>query len=349
MLSPLEKARLKQYLLVANSLAVVSAIGEYLVRFDTTDPQALLPLFARSFVIATLIALSLAIFDFLLRPIFQQRTFGFLVLTRSLAYTLIVVFWLTVVNGSWQVIVSNVSFIKGVENYVTDPSFPINLISIFVFLSIALTVFQINSLHRKGELLSFIMGRYHRPQEVNRTFLFLDLKNSTGIAEKLGHYQFGLFLKDFYADVTMAIWATKAEIYQYVGDEVILAWPIDSKGSNQVIRCLELIHQTIEEKQQTYLRKYSYIPEFRAAAHGGRVLVTWVGEIKKDIVYVGDVLNTTARILEDCKRLNFDFLLSEQVAEQLNGSLLEFREETIPRGKEKSIKLYSLTEKNHEN
>ena len=328
-------------------------LGEYLVRVNTTDPQALLPLLARSFVVATTIALSLAIFDFMLRPVFQQRTFGFLVLTRSLVYTVIVVFWLTVVNGSWQIIASNVSFFKGVENYVTDPSFPINLISVFVILSIVITLLQINSLHRKGELLSFIMGRYHQPQEVSRTFLFLDLKNSTSIAEKLGHHQFGLFLKDFFADVTMAIWVTKAEIYQYVGDEVILAWPGNTSNGQgngrKVVECLELISETITSKQGTYLKKYSYVPDFRAAAHGGTVLVTWVGEIKKDIVYVGDVLNTTARILEDCKRLGCDFLLSEQVARHLDSATLEFKEETVPRGKEKSIKVYSLLEKNQEN
>ena len=94
-----------------------------------------------------------------------------------------------------------------------------------------------------------------------------------------------------------------------------------------------------------YLRKYGVFPEFKAGLHGGKVMVTWVGELKKEIVYIGDVLNTTARIQEDCKRLAKDFLISEELLqriERLDNITASFVETTIPRGKERPITLYSL-------
>ena len=57
------------------------------------------------------------------------------------------------------------------------------------------------------------------------------------------------------------------------------------------------------------------------------------------------MVNTTARIQEDCKRLEKDFLISEDVLKQLKGLgdiRAEFVEETAPRGKEKKVRLYSL-------
>jgi len=103
--------------------------------------------------------------------------------------------------------------------------------------------------------------------------------------------------------------------------------------------------EIIQSVKQKYISKYGVYPEFKAGLHGGKVIVTWVGVLKKEIVYVGDVVNTTARIQEDCKRLAKDFLISEDLLNRISGLdnvRASFVEETIPRGKEESIKLYSL-------
>jgi len=93
------------------------------------------------------------------------------------------------------------------------------------------------------------------------------------------------------------------------------------------------------------MRKYGVYPEFKAGMYGGKVVVTWVGELKKEIVYVGDVLNTTSRIQESCKSLGKDFLISDELLKRINQLRkikASFVEETILRGKESQIKLYSL-------
>ena len=73
--------------------------------------------------------------------------------------------------------------------------------------------------------------------------------------------------------------------------------------------------------------------------------MTWVGEIKKEILFIGDVLNTTSRIQEACKRLSKDFLISEELIknfQNIDDFTASFEEETTPRGKDKKVRLYSV-------
>ena len=52
--------------------------------------------------------------------------------------------------------------------------------------------------------------------------MFLDMRSSTTIAEKLGHERFYALLNELFHEISQPVLQTKAEIYQYVGDEVVL-------------------------------------------------------------------------------------------------------------------------------
>ncbi len=201
-------------------------------------------------------------------------------------------------------------------------------------------------LHSRGTLLNFVLDRDDQPREVERIFIFIDLKSSTSIAEKLGHLKFGLFLKDYYADISGAILRTKAEVYQYVGDEIILSWPMN-RGIKD-LRCLRsffIMRDIIESLKEKYLEKYAVYPQFKAGIHGGKMVVTWVGEVKKQIVYIGDILNTASRITDECKRVEKDFLISGELLNRfpdLDPLKATFIEELTPRGKSNKIGLYFL-------
>jgi adenylate cyclase len=327
-------------------VGVLFATVEYLIKLGSNDPQDFWPLILRTMVFVAFMSTSIGVFEIAMKHHFNQRSFLYLVFLKAFSYTLMLSFWLFIINGFWEMTTNQLTFWGGVHHYLNDPMYFINMISIFVVLLIFSSLVQINSLHRKGELFNFVTGRYHQPVEVDRIFAFVDLKGSTSIAEKLGHYQFGLFLKDYYSDLTEPIRNTKAEIYQYVGDEVILTWPpaLGTKNNNAV-RCIIEMQKVIEARRDYYTKQYGYIPQFRTGMHLGRVLITWVGELKKEILYIGDVMNTTARIQEDCKRLKQDFLVSEEIVDGLNSFSevkIDFQEQTVPRGKEKAVRLYSV-------
>ena len=327
-------------------MGAVFACAEYFMQLNTDYPQDFVPLIVRGLLIGALISGSIAIFNLSFENHFNQKTFLYLVLVKSILYTGSITFWLVLVNGVWFAINGGIPVSEELILYLNDVMYLINLSSIFIVMIGVVGIGQINSLHRKGELMNFILGRYHKPREVERIFCFIDLKDSTTIAEKLGHFGFASFLKDYYSDITEALRKTNAQIYQYVGDEIVLSWSF-KRGleDNNIINCFFIMKKIINNVKQKYITKYGVYPEFKAGLHGGHVIVTWVGELKKEIVYIGDVLNTTARIQEDCKRLSKDFLISEDLLNRISG--LEtiratFVEETTPRGKEERIKLYSL-------
>ena len=56
--------------------------------------------------------------------------------------------------------------------------------------------------------------------------MFLDLNNSTAIAERLGPLRFNDFKNDFFHDIAQPVLETRGRIYQYVGDEAVVTWTI---------------------------------------------------------------------------------------------------------------------------
>ena len=341
-----ERTTVRNYLIVGAIIGLVSACAEYFLRLNTDDPQLFIPLLVRAMLGGMLIIGSIVVFGILYEDRFTQKTFLYLVIVKSIFYTISTTFWLVITNGAWFAIQGEYSVKVELINYFKGDMYLINLSSIFIVIIAVVSVGQIDSLHRKGELLSFIFGRYNKPREVEKIFCFIDLKGSTTIAEKLGHFDFACFLKDYYSDITEALRKTNAQIYRYVGDEVILTWSF-KRGleDNNVIHCFFEMKKIINDLKAKYIAKYGVYPEFRAGLHGGKIIVTWVGELKKEITYLGDVVNTTARIQEDCKRLVKEFLISEELLNRISGLgnvKASFVEETIPRGREESVRLYSL-------
>ncbi len=172
----------------------------------------------------------------------------------------------------------------------------------------------VNKKYGPGVLLPILFGRYRKPREEERFFLFMDLKSSTTIAETLGHLKYSAFIRDSFMDINAVIPAYNAQVYQYAGDEIVLTWTID-EGSNGLscIRFFFACETRFEEKSSHYLKRYGQVPEFKAGLHGGKVTAVEVGDIKRDIAYHGDTLNTAARIQSVCNKYNKRFLTSSYV------------------------------------
>ncbi|NND08650.1 MAG: hypothetical protein HKN87_19935 [Saprospiraceae bacterium] len=162
------------------------------------DPQSFAPLLIRASFTGALIMGSISIFEDFVQNWFRRRQFIYLVLVRSFCYTIIISFWLTITNSIWFFIKNPTYFWEELAFYFTDEMYYVNLISVFLTAILATGLSEINSLHGKGPLWNFVLGRYHTPREVELIFCFIDLKGSTTIAEKLGHLQFAMFLRDFF-------------------------------------------------------------------------------------------------------------------------------------------------------
>ncbi len=197
-----------------------------------------------------------------------------------------------------------------------------------------------------GNLWKMLKGEFYSPKEEQRIFMFVDLKNSTGIAEQLGHQQYSRLIQDCFMDVSEIVLQYEASIYQYVGDEIILTWPIKEGLKNlNCIRFFFSYKEKLMNKRTYYEKKYGLVPEFKAGLEMGLVMVAEVGDLKREIAYHGDVLNTAARIQGCCNTYGKSILISENI-EQTLGEAFQERTELLGdvqlRGKQQNVKIYSV-------
>ena len=203
---------------------------------------------------------------------------------------------------------------------------------------------EINEKYSPGVFIDIVMGKYAIPKVENRILLFIDLKDSTPIAEKMGHQQYFLFIREFIYDISMALIEYNGRIYQYVGDEIVVSWNGNKENMTNTIKAIIAARKNIQRKSQYYNNHYNLVPEFHVGIHVGEVTVGEIGVIKKDLAMSGDAMNTAARICSACKDLNQKFIASAEFIKQSN--LQEFQSESLGnidlKGKKEDIELFSL-------
>lgn len=176
--------------------------------------------------------------------------------------------------------------------------------------------------------------------------MFLDLNSSTAIAERLGDETYHGLLRDFFADITNPILENRGNIYQYVGDEVVVSWEYEEGIENATcINCFFDMKVQIQAQKEKYLQRYGLVPSFKAGIHCGKVVAGEIGIVKRDITYSGDVLNTTSRIQGMCKEFNEEVIVSADLVANL-GLTNKFTTQLLGsiklRGKEKELSLSSV-------
>lgn len=200
-----------------------------------------------------------------------------------------------------------------------DPGFNVVVPRIVLLVTIistlsALGISFLRPVSRKfgqGVLLQYVLGKYYQPREEERVFMFMDLRSSTSIAEQLDHTTYHKFLNDIFHDISEPILEYRGEIYQYVGDEVVITRPISSGITNErCIRSFFAICQVLERKKAHYVKKYGVEARMKAGFHCGLVTTGEIGDLKTEIVYHGDAVNTTSRIQEMCNDLRASLLVS---------------------------------------
>ena len=279
----------------------------------------------------------------------QSYTFG---LIYGVIIYIILFFLMTglqnyfVIQSIWDgSIPFHVAYLKGLEDYFFSYEF-IRLFPFWLFiLTGTLIILFINDKYGPGELKKFLAGRYFYPKSEKRIFMFLDLKGSTSIAEQLGERKYFSFIQKVFKDITPTFLEHKGEVYQYVGDEIVITWK-KKNGVKEMncIRCFQNIRKLLIQLAPSYRELYGVAPEFKAGLHVGTAIVGEVGVIKRDIAYSGDVINTTARIQSMCNKFEASLLVSKQVLELFdikNLNVVSLGKVQL-RGKVNAINLYSI-------
>jgi class 3 adenylate cyclase len=186
---------------------------------------------------------------------------------------------------------------------------------VLIAFSVSLLVGAIFELRRLvgGRVLgSFLLGTYHRPKREERIVMFLDIRSSTTLAERMGELRVHDLITQFFFDIDQPIVAHGGEVHAYVGDAVIVTWPLsgDPEQNARALRCFFAAEDRMAELAPAYARAFGVAPRFCAGIHAGPIVVSECGDAKRQIAYFGDTMNVASRLSDHCKAAEETLLVS---------------------------------------
>ena len=165
---------------------------------------------------------------------------------------------------------------------------------------------------------NILLGRYHRPVEEERVFVFLDLIGSTAYAQANGDLRAQAFLGAIFAALAEPVRRHGGSIDDYVGDMALITWPMKAGVmEGRCVACVFAFLDVIAAEAEAWQRDFGQVPAFRAAFHGGAVVTAEVGVDRHKISYFGDVVNTTGRIEALCRTLEASLLISSDLLDRI--------------------------------
>ena len=275
----------------------------------------------------------------------KRLSLGFRTLIKLLVYYLFLIIIMTLLI-EFVIFLYDVNLNNEVGWWREDKTFRMLLLYTFLAALVFSFIKISNEKFGKGVFLKMLLGKYKKPTEEYRIFMFLDLKSSTTLAERLGHFKYSELIQDCFYDLNEVVPEFGAEIYQYVGDEAVLSWPY-KKGlaNNQCVELFFSFQNLLVSKQGYYENKYGAVPQFKAGLHGGKLIVAEVGVVKKELAFHGDVINTSARIQAECNNYDVPILLSQQLLEDLeepNEFVSQSLGSVLLKGKNEKVNIYTL-------
>jgi adenylate cyclase len=184
------------------------------------------------------------------------------------------------------------------------------------------------------------------PREEERIVAFIDLVDSTAVAERIGNVRFHGLLSEVLTRLSEIVAAFGGEVHRYVGDALIATWPLGGPLANaRAIGCVFACKAALDRAGFDLARRHAHAPRIRASLHCGALALGAIGG--REVALVGEAMNTAARIEEACRRTDSDVLISwpllsraavpdDVIATSVGRQLL--------RGKSERLELFALEE-----
>jgi adenylate cyclase len=279
-------------------------------------------------------------------PVLRQKPFGQIILMKTGLYMMGLLIVGLLIHAVFLLFVFSWEEVQGLWALMS-PRLLITLAAWMALNLLALTfLLEVRRKVGPGNLSALLTGKYHRPREEERVFLFLDLRGSTAIAERLGHARYSQFIRHCFHDLTEFVLINRAQIYQFVGDEVVLTWPAGNVDAGKhSVETFFGFQERLSEKRDWYEEEFGAAPEFRGGVERGVVTATEVGDIKREIAFHGDALNIAARLLELCPEYERSVLVSGRVQETIAdepGFSTDLQGKITLRGKTEPVAVYGV-------
>lgn len=309
------KARLRVFLIVVVAAALIgAAYAAFLDSFLRSDLSA--QSFLRGALRGTIAGAIVLLFEFaltasLIGHALRRAPFLVSLFLRTLATTMALMA---------AIFISRIMF--SARGHPLQQWVESGLLRDFIFVGfVALSIHFVLQTRRivGGKVLTyFLLGRYNRPVVEDRIFMLLDIVGSTSIAQRLGETEALRLITRFFFDIAEPIDRFGGVTDIYVGDEVVVSWPMTDRRRNaRCLECYAAIRAKIAANRPRYLRKFGEVPEFRVGIHGGPVAAGECGDGKRQVVYIGDTINVAKRLQEACRDYAREILISGELLDNL--------------------------------
>lgn len=303
--------------------------------------------YAYSIILGLILGFFYALIEYLFDLYISKKlVLGVNILVKSLTYFILIIISLSLLSFSIEKQVGiDLPNEKGWWRH--DPFFW-NTVLFFVTSSVVFSFIRIaNDKFGRGVFVNMLLGKYKKPKEEERILMFVDLKDSTKIAETIGHFEYSRFIQECFRDLNKVLRKYEAEVYQYVGDEAVICWT--NKSGYKKNNCINLFlnfRSILIEKSNYYKNKYGYSPVFKAGLHSGKIMIAEVGTVRKELAFHGDVINSASRIQSLCNENNASLLISENILNHVNSDLIDYEEiedDFVLKGKKEKLKIYKVS------
>jgi adenylate cyclase len=154
-------------------------------------------------------------------------------------------------------------------------------------------------------------------QERYLVSLFVDMRGSTRLAEKMLPFDTVFVVNRFLAAVAQAVMECGGRPNQFVGDGMLALFGLATSGQiacRQALRAAALIAKNIDEVNQFLSHDLREPIGFGIGIHGGEVIVGDIG-YRDHMVFtaLGDAVNVAARLQDMTKTLSCEAIVSEEV------------------------------------
>lgn len=251
-------------------------------------------------------------------------------------------------NRLLQMYVLNAVWPTGMEEAQSHRAYqrlPIVLPVLIGFSALLVALLRVINFVGGRNLLYLMIGRYRRPVLERRMFLFLDMKDSTSLAEDLGPLTTRDLIGKLFFDVSRPIYDHGGEIYRFTGDGLVVTWRIgETETLDFLIETIDAVVASVSAETDHYRGRYGHVPGFRIGVHCGDVVVCEEGDMKRAIGYYGDTIHIAARLEQEAKSRGCDCLVSAAVAARVvrHAHRLRRLERAAVRGIREPVEVFEL-------
>lgn len=182
------------------------------------------------------------------------------------------------------------------------------------------------------------------------TILFMDIRNSTAIAEKYGARRFAELMSMIFTDVMDLIFSNKGSINKLMGDGLLATFgcpvPNTAEDATNAVWCARQIREYFT--MIGTLKTHTGIDEplrFGIGVATGRVFAGNIGSFRRmEYAVMGDPVNTAARLQELSKQLETDIVIDGTTRARLKDEVNVHQSEVRTlRGRTGELDIFTLT------